>query len=114
LRLSRVPVFTQKTVGPILDPRAYSPETYDKLLETRQKELFGRGKDYGFDEGEMSAIARVQGMPGAAGAKPAAPQQPSQSNYIEDQRAKANEALANGANRDAVAKRFKERTGQEL
>lgn len=41
-------------------------------------------------------------------------QQPSQSNYIEDQRAKANEALAKGANRDAVAKRFKERTGQEL
>jgi len=111
---TRVPVFTQKTVGPILDPRAYSPETYDKLLETRQKELFGRGKDYGFDEGEMSAIARVQGMPGTTGAKPAAPQQPSQSNYIEDQRAKANEALANGANRDAVAKRFKERTGQEL
>lgn len=79
---TRVPVFTQKTVGPILDPRAYSPETYDKLLETRQKELFGRGKDYGFDEGEMSAIARVQGMPGTKGTKPAAPQQPSQPQAI--------------------------------
>jgi hypothetical protein len=54
-----------------------------------------------------------QETPGA-GAKPSSPQQPSQSNYIEDQRAKANEAVANGANRDAVAKRFKERTGQEL
>jgi hypothetical protein len=61
---TRVPVFTQRTVGPILDPRAYSPETYDKLLETRQKELFGRGRDYGFDQDEMSVIARVRGMPG--------------------------------------------------
>jgi hypothetical protein len=31
---TRVPVFTQKTVGPILDPRNYKPETYDKLLQT--------------------------------------------------------------------------------
>lgn len=61
---TRVPVFTQRTIGPILDPRAYSPETYDKLLETRQKELFGRGRDYGFDQDEMSVIARVRGMPG--------------------------------------------------
>lgn len=111
---TRVPVFTQRTVGPILDPRAYSPETYDKLLETRQKELYGRGRDYGFDEKELSAIARVQGMPGTAGVKPATPQAAPQGGEVDAERTRANQAIANGANREAVAKRFKERTGQEL
>lgn len=56
---TRVPVFTQKVVGPILDPRNYKPETYDKLLATREKELYGTGEDYGFDKNEMDAIART-------------------------------------------------------
>jgi hypothetical protein len=40
--------------------------------------------------------------------------QPPQGGGIDAERAKANEAIAKGASRDAVLKRFKERTGQEL
>jgi len=56
---TRVPVFTQKVVGPILDPRNYTPETYDKLLATREKDLFNTGEDYGFTKEDMSKIARI-------------------------------------------------------
>jgi hypothetical protein len=67
---TRVPVFTQKVVGPILDPRSYTPEVYDKLLSTRQNQLFGTAADYGFSQEDMSKIARLPME--AAGVAPAA------------------------------------------
>ena len=57
---SRVPVFTQKVVGPILDPRAYDPNTYDKLLESRQKKLVDVFYDNGFDDNDIAKISRIQ------------------------------------------------------
>jgi hypothetical protein len=55
---TRVPVFTQKVVGPILDPRSYKPETYDKLLSSRQEELLDRAWDRGIDEEDIAKMAR--------------------------------------------------------
>jgi hypothetical protein len=73
---TRVPVFTQKVVGPILDPRNYTPETYDKLLATREKDLYNTGEDYGFSKDEIKRIARVDSGT-TADAAPAAKQMPS-------------------------------------
>jgi hypothetical protein len=57
---SRVPVFTQKIVGPILDPRAYPPKVYDSLLESREKKLTDVFYDNNFDDNDISKISRIQ------------------------------------------------------
>ena len=56
---TRVPVFTQRTVGPILDPRSYSPETYNKLLQSRKEELYGVSADRDIEREDMDALSRI-------------------------------------------------------
>jgi hypothetical protein len=65
---SRVPVFTQKVVGPILDPRAYKPETYDALLKSRQTELEEMADSRGITADDLKKLIR---KPGAAITSPA-------------------------------------------
>jgi hypothetical protein len=53
--------------------------------------------------------------PGAAQPAPVTPQPAASPRVdIEAERKAANDIIAKGANREAVAKRFKERTGQNL
>ena len=70
---SRVPVFTQKIVGPILDPRAYPPKVYDSLLESREKKLTDVFYDNNFDDNDIAKISRIQ--PTGATPKTVAPTQ---------------------------------------
>jgi hypothetical protein len=70
---SRVPVFTQKIVGPILDPRSYTPTTYNALLATRKKELLRAADNRGIDENDVRALMTPKGSPAAPAAAPAAP-----------------------------------------
>jgi hypothetical protein len=73
---TRVPVFTQKTVGPILALTNYQPQTYNALLSERKDELFAIGGDNGLSKDAMAKVARItpEGQPApAAPATPAAP-----------------------------------------
>jgi len=70
---TRVPVFTQKTVGPILALTNYQPQTYNALLSERKDELFAIGGDNGLSRDAMAKVARItpEGQP--APTAPAAP-----------------------------------------
>jgi hypothetical protein len=70
---SRVPVFTQKTVGPILALTNYQPQTYNALLNERKDELYGIGGDNGLTRDAMSKVARISASETAAPTAPAAP-----------------------------------------
>ena len=78
---SRVPVFTQRAIGPILDPKTYEPKTFNALLARRQDELYGIGQDYGFTQPEMSKIARVGGTTAAPAAVSGIPTVTTQEQY---------------------------------
>jgi hypothetical protein len=70
---TRVPVFTQKTVGPILALTNYQPQTYNALLNERKDELYGIGGDNGLSRDAMSKVARISASETAAPTAPAAP-----------------------------------------
>jgi hypothetical protein len=53
---ARVPVFTQRSLGQILDPKAYKPETYDALLAGREQSLRKILSAKGFTENEISKL----------------------------------------------------------
>jgi hypothetical protein len=79
---SRVPVFTQRMMGPIFDAKAYSKPTYDKLLSSREEQLYNVAEDFGFTRDELSNYARItqqtkSGEPaGGAKAKPGSAENP--------------------------------------
>lgn len=53
---SRVPVATQRAVGPILDPRAYNKETFDKLLSEREELLYKNAERRNFTKKEIDSL----------------------------------------------------------
>lgn len=57
---TRVPVFTQRVLGPVLDPRQYTREAYDALLRQRETDLYGAGRKKYFNEDEMDSIMSFQ------------------------------------------------------
>ena len=70
---TRVPVFTQKTVGPILALTNYQPQTYNALLSERKDELYAIGGDNGLSKDAMAKVARITSEGQPAPAAPAAP-----------------------------------------
>lgn len=56
---TRVPVFTQRMMGPIFDAKAYTKPAYDKLLSSREEQLYDVAEDFGFTRDELSKYARV-------------------------------------------------------
>ena len=57
---SRVPVATQRAVGPILDPRAYKRETFDRLLEEREDLLYRSAQRRGFNRKDINSLFEGQ------------------------------------------------------
>jgi hypothetical protein len=53
---ARVPVFTQKALGAVLDPKSYKPETYDALLARREQSLRTILSAKGFTENDISKL----------------------------------------------------------
>lgn len=82
--------------------RASAPASAQAQLGTAAQQAAGMGVNLG-PFGSMTF-------------QPPSVRQPAQpgSSDIQSERARANEAIRNGAPRDAVARRFKENTGQEL
>ena len=60
---SRVPVATQRVVGPILDPRAYNKQTFDKLLSEREDLLYKNANRRGFEKKDIDALF-IEPVPG--------------------------------------------------
>lgn len=56
---SRVPVFTQRMMGPIFSVQNYRKSTYDQLLKSRQEQLYNVAEDYGFSRDELNKYARI-------------------------------------------------------
>jgi len=52
-------VFTQRMMGPIFDAKAYTKPAYDKLLSSREEQLYNVAEDFGFTRDELSNYARV-------------------------------------------------------
>lgn len=64
---ARVPVQTQKIVGPILDPRYYSKKTFDELLVQRENTLFENEKTkHGMTRDDMNKLAGTDVFQGDA------------------------------------------------
>jgi hypothetical protein len=77
---SRVPVFTQRVVGPVLDPRAYTKDAFAALLKRREDELYKSAQYRGFDKKSVDALVdptspavgeRVESQPSQATQQPA-------------------------------------------
>ena len=57
---ARVPVQTQKVVGPILDPRYYKKETFDQLLVQRENTLYENAKTkHGMTKQDMDKLSQA-------------------------------------------------------
>lgn len=54
---SRVPVFTQRVVGPVLDPRAYTKDAFAALLKRREDELYKAAQYRGFDKKSVDTLS---------------------------------------------------------
>jgi hypothetical protein len=109
---NRLTVQMMKQAGPVLDPTNYKPETYDKLLDNRRRELYDTLHDYGFDSKDVKKMT-TRGAYTPYGAETAAPA-PAASSGIDTERKNAKAAIEAGAPEDKVRERFKQKTGQEL
>jgi len=52
----RLTVQMMRQAGPVLDPTNYKPETYDKLLDDRRRDLYDTLHDYGFDSKDVKKM----------------------------------------------------------
>ena len=53
---SRLTVQMMRQAGPVLDPTNYKPETYDKLLDDRRRDLYDTLHDNGFDSKDVKKM----------------------------------------------------------
>jgi hypothetical protein len=109
---NRLTVQMMKQAGPVLDPTNYKPETYDKLLDNRRRELYDTLHDYGFDSKDVKKMT-TRGAYTPYGVETAAPA-PAASSGIDTERKNAKAAIEAGAPENKVRERFKQKTGQEL
>jgi len=52
----RLTVQMMRQAGPVLDPTNYKPETYDKLLDDRRRDLYDTLRDNGFDSKDVKKM----------------------------------------------------------
>ena len=107
----RLTVQDMKMVGPVLDPTNYKPETYKALLDSRRRSLYNNLQDKGMSVQEINTRAQEHPYESYSGEKPKAPAG-GQDNTVLRSQAKAR--IAAGGDEEAVKKRFKDLTGEDL
>ena len=113
----RLTVEMMRQGAKVLDPTNVTKDTYIGIIGGRRNDLYKNLQTQNLTQDDINKlISTISQGPKPQGAPSAAPpaSTPSVSISIDEQRSAAEAAIAKGAPREAVAKRFKEKTGQDL